>query len=193
MILPDIIFPNKSAFVVGRTIVQNILICQDLVRLYNRNQTTRSCLIKIDLRNAYDTVECEFVEEMIHALDFPQPYIKWVMNCITNVQYTIAINRGLYGNIKGERKLRQGDPISPLLFVICMEYFTRIINVVAQHEGFGFHTKCRSLRLNHSCFADDVLLFRKGDFQSVLPLLRGLKTFSNTSDVTTLFSLRRMS
>ncbi|XP_019230934.1 PREDICTED: uncharacterized protein LOC109211810 [Nicotiana attenuata] len=107
------------------------------------------------------------------------------MDCITTVQYTIAVNGGLYGNIKGERGLRQGDPISPLLFVICMEYFTRIMNVVAQQEGFGYHTKCKSLKLNPLCFADDVLLFSKGDFQSVHLLLRGLKTFSERSGLTT--------
>lgn len=80
LVLPEIISPNQSAFVAGRNIMQNILICQDLVRLYNRKHTTSSCLIKIDLRKAYDTVEWEFVEEMIHAMEFPQKYIKWVMN-----------------------------------------------------------------------------------------------------------------
>ncbi|XP_019228471.1 PREDICTED: uncharacterized protein LOC109209618 [Nicotiana attenuata] len=76
LVLPDIISPNQSAYVAGRNIVQNILICQDLVRLYNRKQTTSSCLIKIDLKKAYDTVEWEFVEEMLHAMEFPQKYIK---------------------------------------------------------------------------------------------------------------------
>lgn len=49
-VLPDIISTNQSAFVEGRSIAQNILICQDLVRLYNRKNTTKSWLIKIDLR-----------------------------------------------------------------------------------------------------------------------------------------------
>ncbi|XP_019263741.1 PREDICTED: uncharacterized protein LOC109241454 [Nicotiana attenuata] len=149
-VLPSIISPNQSAFVAGRTIAQNILICHDLVRLYNRKQTTSSCLIKIDLRKPYDKVEWEFVAEMIHALEFPQQFIKWTMTCITTVQYEIAINGGLYGNIKGEMGLRQGDPISPLIFVLCMEYFTS-----------------------------------KGTFQSVLLLLRGLKTFLECSGLTT--------
>lgn len=57
IVSPEIISANQSAFVAGRSIVQNVLICQDLVRLYNRKTFTRSCLIKIDLRKAYDTVE----------------------------------------------------------------------------------------------------------------------------------------
>lgn len=54
------------------------------------------------------------------------------MNFITIVQKKIAINGGMYGKIKGERGLRQGDAISPLQFVIFMDYFTRIMNMVAQ-------------------------------------------------------------
>ncbi|XP_019258688.1 PREDICTED: uncharacterized protein LOC109236903 [Nicotiana attenuata] len=184
-ILPDIISENQSAFVAGRTIMQNILICQDLVRLYKRKATTKSCLIKIDLKKAYDSIEWEFVEEMLHALNFPMKFIRWIMDCISTPQYTVAINGGLYRNIKGKRGLRHGDPISPLLFVICIEYFSRIMKHVTQMEGFRFHTKCRSLQLNHLCFADGVLLFCKGEIQSVMLLLRGLQTFTIAFGLTT--------
>lgn len=64
------------------------------------------------------------------------------MECITTPQYSIAINGEIHGYFPGKRGLRQGDPISPLLFVLCMEYFARIMNVVAEHAVFEFHTKC---------------------------------------------------
>lgn len=115
LVLPSIIAMNQSAFVAGRTIVQNILICQDLVRIYNRKNTKKSCLLKIDLKKAYDSVEWGFVEEMLYGLQFPYKFIKRVMGCITTTQYVIAINGGVYGNIKGRRGLRQADPIFPPL------------------------------------------------------------------------------
>ncbi|XP_009587057.2 uncharacterized protein [Nicotiana tomentosiformis] len=59
------------------------------------------------------------------------------------------------------------------------------MNQVAKHQEFGLHTKCKSLRLNHLCFADNVLLFSRRNFQSVLLMLRGLKTFSNASGLCT--------
>ncbi|XP_009630097.2 uncharacterized protein [Nicotiana tomentosiformis] len=74
MVLPEIISENQNAFVAGRSIVQNILICQDLVRLYNRKATTKSYLIKIDLKKAYDIVEWRFVEEMLYAMNFPEDF-----------------------------------------------------------------------------------------------------------------------
>ncbi|XP_059301834.1 uncharacterized protein LOC132053747 [Lycium ferocissimum] len=148
-----------------------------------RQNSPSSCLIRIDLKKAYNTVEWDFMEEMIQALNFPHQLIRWTMTCITTPQYTIVINRGLYGCIKGKRGLRQGDPISPLIFVICMEYFTRIMKVVAHQVGFEFHPKCRTLQLNHLCFANDVLLLSTREFQSVLWMLRGIKTFSDASPV----------
>ncbi|XP_059295322.1 uncharacterized protein LOC132048633 [Lycium ferocissimum] len=107
------------------------------------------------------------------------------MECVTTTKYTIAINGGLHGNIEGKRGLRQDDPLSPLLFVIFMEYFTRIMKWVSEQERFEYHTKCKSLKLNHLCFADDMLIFSKGDFLPVVMLLRGLKTFSEASGLTT--------
>lgn len=79
LVLPGIISQNQSACVVGRTIVQNILICQDLVRLHNRKNTTKNCLIKVDLKKAYDSIEWEFVREMLHVLNFPAKFIGWIM------------------------------------------------------------------------------------------------------------------
>ncbi|XP_060178309.1 uncharacterized protein LOC132608277 [Lycium barbarum] len=86
-VLPTIISANQSAFVEGRTIVQNILICQD----------------PIDLKKAYDSVEWAFVKEMMEALDFPETFTGWVMQCVTTTQYKIALNGGVHGSIKGRR------------------------------------------------------------------------------------------
>lgn len=86
--------------------MQNILICQDLVRLYNRNNSTKSYLIKVDIRKAYDTVEWEFVQEKLYALNFRGRFIRWVMAFITITQYTLALNGGMYDKIIGKRELR---------------------------------------------------------------------------------------
>lgn len=74
-VLPYFIAENQSAFVHSRCIVHNIMVCQDLVRHYNRAYTSPRCLIKLDLKKAYDTVEWGFLDEMIQALKFPNPFI----------------------------------------------------------------------------------------------------------------------
>lgn len=112
-VLPTIISGNQSAFVEGREISENVLICQDLVRLYNRKNSPSSYLIKIDLLKAYDSVEGEFVKEMLYSMNFPSQFVTLTMECITTTQYTIAINGGLYRYVHGRRGLRQGDQYLP--------------------------------------------------------------------------------
>ncbi|XP_074293226.1 uncharacterized protein LOC141620191 [Silene latifolia] len=180
-ILPDIVSPNQGGFVKGRNIIENVLICQDLVRLYNRKSASSRCLIKIDLRKAYDTVEWPFLLSMLQALNFSQAFIDNIMTCVTTTAYSLSLNGSSFGFFQGKRGLRQGDPLSPLLFSLCMEYLSRILNVVSEQEDFRFIPLCGSIRLNHHLFADDLLLFSKGTPSSIMWILRAFSTFSNAS------------
>lgn len=77
--------------------------------------------------------------------------------------------------------MRHGDPISHLLFVICMEYLSRIFKYVSFLPDFKFFKGCKGLQLCHLCFADDLILFCEDEYFSILTLLRGFETFSATS------------
>lgn len=180
-ILPSIISPNQSAFIKGRDIVENILVCQDLVKLYNRKSCSPRVIMKIDLQKAYDTIEWSFLEEMLGALKFPRKFICLVMECVSTPKYSIALNGDVFGFFKGGRGLRQGDPLSPLLFTICLEYLSRLLNTVQRMQGFKHHALCKRVELNHLCFADDLLMFSYGNAQSVKLLLRAFASFSNAS------------
>ena len=68
VIMPNLISPNQSGFIEGRQIVQNVSIIQDLVGLYNRKSTPPSCLLKVDIRKAYDSVNWDFLQEMLTCM-----------------------------------------------------------------------------------------------------------------------------
>ncbi|XP_021835103.2 uncharacterized protein [Spinacia oleracea] len=180
-VLPDLIMENQGGFVHGRYIVHNIMVVQDLVRHCGRKGVKPSCLMKIDLQKAYDTVDWQFLQEMLVLLDFPKHFVDMVMQCVTTPMFSLMLNGSMHGFFKSKRGLRQGDPISPQLFVICMEYLSRILNRVSSMHQFQFHLRCKGIGLTHLCFADDLIICSKGDYQSIYLFLQAFKLFSDTS------------
>ncbi|XP_062089402.1 uncharacterized protein LOC133795936 [Humulus lupulus] len=105
------------------------------------------------------------------TVDCPFSQRRWVMSCVRSTSYFLVINGRIQGKFKGEKGLRQGDPMSPLLFVLIMEYLTRSLQHVPLNSPFRFHPMCKSLKLINLCFADDLLIFCKG----TLPAVRSVK------------------
>lgn len=129
--------------------MENILIFQDLIKHYNRVNTSSRCLTKIDLRKAYDSINWEFIREILDGYGFPRRFSAWVMECVCSTSFSICCNGTLHGFFKGKKEIRQGDPISPLIFVLVMEYSSRILKKVGMLPDFTFHPQCKELELNH--------------------------------------------
>ncbi|KAL9243905.1 hypothetical protein vseg_017742 [Gypsophila vaccaria] len=180
-VLPLLVDINQGAFIHSRNIQENILICQDLVRLYEIPQGSPKCLFKINLQKAYDTVEWTFIDQLLTYLKVPAEFRSLIMQCVTTATYTLSVNGNNFGFFKGKRGLRQGDPLSPLLFTICMDYLTRILRYAAHKHGLNYHPMCKELQLTNLMFADDVLMFCKGDANSMITILKAFTTFSKTS------------
>ncbi|XP_056697339.1 uncharacterized protein [Spinacia oleracea] len=119
--------------------------------------------------------------EMLEQLEFPQHFVNLVMQCVSTPMFSLMFNGSMHGFFKSKRGLRQGDPISPLLFVICMEYLSRLLHKMSDMPLFGFHPRCREIKLTHLCFADDLILCCKGEYPSILLLLKTFKLFSVSS------------
>lgn len=138
-LLPNLISPAQSAFIKGRSLNDNFLLAQALVRRYESKQLAPRCLAKIDLQKAYDCISWEFLHEVLIGLIFHPCFIYWIMSCITCLTFSLSINGGLHGFIRGRRGLRQGEPMSPTLFLFCMEYLSRLLKRRTRLEDFSFH------------------------------------------------------
>lgn len=104
-----------------------------------------------------------------------------IITCVTSTTFSININGQLEGFFQGRRGLRQGDPLSPYLFVICMEILSRLLKQSLHNNPFHFHPKCHRIGLTRLIFADDLLLFAKGDEESVLAIAQVLRVYGEMS------------
>lgn len=77
------------------------------------------------------------------------------MICVKTVCYRYVVNGAYTDLIKAKRGVRQGDPVSPFLFVIVMEYLSRVFEKLRQIPNFNFHPKSEKLKIVNLCFADD--------------------------------------
>ncbi|KAL0283634.1 UNVERIFIED_CONTAM: Retrovirus-related Pol polyprotein from type-2 retrotransposable element R2DM [Sesamum radiatum] len=181
-ILDMLISPSQNAFVPGRAIGDNILLAQELFSGYNQKHLPPRCALKVDLRKAYDTVEWDFLRAVLMLFGFPEQFIQWIVVCVTTPSFSVCLNGAPHGFFRGARGLRQGDPMSPFLFVLVMEVLTLILQQrIGQNGGFSFHWRCDRIQLFQLGFADDLLLFSKADPNSVSLFKEGLTTFAELS------------
>ena len=179
--LPEIISPSQYAFVQGRNIPDNVLITQDLMCNYHHNNGQPMCALKIDIKMAYDSIGWSCIIDILSRMGTPTYLLRCIKACITTPSFSIAVNGELAGFFSSKRGLRQGDPLSPLLFIIAMEAFSRSLSVAAQGQGFEFHPKCEEVNLTHVFFADDIFLFSGGTSSSVQVIMDELNKFENFS------------
>ena len=104
------------------------------------------------------------------------------MQCVTTVSYSYLVNDSAYGNVVPQRGIRQGDPLSPYLFILCGEVLSGLCRR-AQESGImtGIRLTKQCPRINHLLFADDTMLFIKADEQSSAALKDILRQYEAAS------------
>ena len=133
------------------------------------------------MQKAFDSVQWSFLESYLIALRFPPTFIHWLLECVTNVTFRLQFNGRMHPPFPGKQGLRQGDPLSPLLFVLTMDYFSRIMRKISTNPGFSYHPNCRKLRLTHLMFADDLLIFSKANISSLMLVQDALQEFRSST------------
>ncbi|KAL2235482.1 UNVERIFIED_CONTAM: hypothetical protein Sindi_1280400 [Sesamum indicum] len=168
VILDKLISPCQAAF--------------ELFTGYNQARLPPRCALKVDIRKAYDTIEWDFMIAVMELFGFPSTFLKWIEACVTTPSFSIVLNGKPHGFFKGAKGLRQGDPLSPYLFVLVIEVLhLGFLQLIDQNEVFSFHWKCDTARVFQLGFADDLLLLCRADIDSIRVFKVGLDRFADWS------------
>jgi hypothetical protein len=183
-ILGDLISSNQSAFVPGRLITDNALIAFECLHFieHNKNATDNFCAYKLDLSKAYDRVDWGFLRRSMERLGFTHRWINWIMECVTTVRYSVKLNGTLLESFLPSRGLRQGDPLSPFLFLFVADGLYALPHKDIQDNRLTPLKICRRAPgISHLLFADDSLLLFKAEPQEARRVMQVLEKYSRST------------
>ncbi|XP_043809037.1 uncharacterized protein LOC110606249 [Manihot esculenta] len=138
-ILPSIVSKSQSAFISGHNIQDNIILAFEAMHRFNmfHRKKKLSGALKMDISKAYDRLEWDFIRDMLIRMGFAQRWVALVFSCSSTVRYWILHNGREIGLILPTRELRQGDPLSPDLFILCAEGLSRLLQEVEEKPDLG--------------------------------------------------------
>nr|GME00746.1 splicing factor 3B subunit 2 [Ipomoea batatas] len=182
-ILKKLIGPEQSSFVPGRQITDNILVYQEVLHsMRTRNNGVGHMVLKIDLEKAYDRLDWEFIRDTLTDIGMNEDWIRNIMSCVTSSKLWILRNGKQLDQVTPTRGIRQGDAISPYIFVLCMERLSHLIKEEVRKGNWkGIRLTRYGPSLTHLFFADDLVLFAEASQDQITVIKQCLDVFSKAS------------
>jgi hypothetical protein len=176
------LFEKNGTFVPGCLNMDNVLIAYESVHAIRKHKKGNNFVsaVKLDMMKAYDRVEWHYLQAML-KLGFSASFVRLIMKRVTSVRFTICANGEMLPYFTPTRVLRQGDPLSPYLFLICGEGFTTLLNSFGNYVDRGIRVTPRSPWINHLLFVDDSLIFLKATERSANRLNEILRIYEECS------------
>lgn len=155
----------------------------ELVKSYYRKSISTRCMINIDLQKIYDSVEWDYLEQVMQELGFPHLYIAWVMKCVRTLNYIILVNVDPTEPFPTVKVFEAKRSYVSFLFAIVMEYLSRCFTYLDDLKQFKFKPRCAKLHIKHLCYSDDLLMFSRGYAPSIQAMMDCTNQFSIASEL----------
>ena len=138
--------------------------------------------IKIDFEKAYDKLEWSFIREMLIRINLSQNLLDLIMSCVSSISTSILFNGGSLDPFLPFRGIRQGDPLSPYLFILCMDYLGQLIEKKCSLKQWNpVRASKGGLAFSHLMFADDLVLFAKTNQKNCATIREVFDSFCSRS------------
>ncbi|KAM6543446.1 hypothetical protein CsatB_007893 [Cannabis sativa] len=182
--LAVVISEFQSAFLSQRLITDNILVAFEVLHsLKTRKRGSQGyATMKLDMSKAFDRVEWVFLEQVMLKMGFGLSMVELILRCLRSVSYSFLLNGSVQGSVTPHRGIRQGDPLSPYLFLICSEGFSRLLQFEESTGTLkGLKVSRSAPSITHLLFADDSVLFCRASRSSARAIHRCLDLYSRAS------------
>ena len=183
-VLGNVVYVDQNVFVRSKQILDVSLITNEVIDFWHKRKD-KWMICKLDIEKAYDSINWNFLMNVLHKMSFGSRWMEWIWWCISTTKFFVPIHEvpaGFFSNTKG---LRQGDPLSPYLFVLGMEVLSALIRRAT--DG-GFISGCRlwgrgmmKMNVSHLLFADDTIIFYEVRKEHLTSLSWVLDWFEATS------------
>lgn len=180
-VMGKLIGESQATFVKKRNILDGVVILNELIEDARKSKESR-LFVKVDFAKAYDSVEWEYLFEMLRAMNFPKVWIKWIQGCVTSASANVLVNGSPSGEFRMERRLRQGDPLSPFLFLVAVEGLN-LLAKKAIREGLIVPAKVgrEKVEISHIQYAVDTIFAVEGSEENAAGVRWLLKCFEVVS------------
>ena len=158
LILPNVISDSQCAFVLNQLITDNTVVAFEVLhRMRSRRSGKKGQMaIKLDISKAYDQVEWTFLQQIMPKLGIDGRWVRLAMETVHTASYSVLINGEPKGYITSSRGIKQGDPLSPYLFLLRAEGLSSLIRKATESQKLHGILSCTNgVCISHILFADD--------------------------------------
>lgn len=182
-VVEDLVGDSQNAFVPGRKMSDSCLIGHEMLHSMKKKKgSALGAIFKVDLNKAYDRVRWDFLQKVLEEMNFPPKWVNWIMQCVTTVSYSVPVSGEPTEKIFPKVGLGQGDPLSPYLFILCMEVLAKKLIEIQENKRLqGLKAGRRAPMINHLFFADDALFFVKASTENFRVLKDTIDNFCSIS------------
>ena len=177
-----IISPQQSAFIRGRSIIDPIITTSECINLLDRECKFGNIAIKFDICKAFDTLDWRFLLNVMTAFGFSPLFVDWISAILASATLSLLINGSVEGFFNCSRGVRQGDPLSPILFCLAEEVFSRGVSSLVENGLIDpISTPLGVVPPSHVLFADDIMVFMRSSKRSMRNLMHFVEEYGMNS------------